>query len=252
MITGGGRYNSSQLIADRIVRAIHHRLRLLHRSNSEFFILGATGNVYTVTLAAIPSCTCPDRTVPCKHILFVLLRVLRLPFDDVCLRRRTLRPCHLARLLAISISTSTLAGPRARARFYQLYSAPAAFQMFPDWAKAAGGRCIMPLRCHRPGDRETVAAVDIIQSKDPDEASSIFTEGKRAVISIKGMEKEVEKRDQLHKLVEASNCIEEIDGILEDGSWDFHCSGANSNPNPAIEECCDAIIKTRKPLSSPF
>ncbi|KAH7657649.1 Mitogen-activated protein kinase kinase kinase protein [Dioscorea alata] len=120
-----GRYNSSQLIADRIARAIHHRLRLLHRSNAQFFILGATGNVYTVTLTATPSCTCPDRTIPCKHILFVLLRVLRLPFDDVCLRRRVLRPCHLTRLLAIPTSAATLAGPRARERFHQLYSTPA-------------------------------------------------------------------------------------------------------------------------------
>ncbi|RVX17605.1 hypothetical protein CK203_003822 [Vitis vinifera] len=39
------RFKPTQPVADRIVRAIRHRLRLLHRSESNFFVLGATGNV---------------------------------------------------------------------------------------------------------------------------------------------------------------------------------------------------------------
>ncbi|KAI3976778.1 hypothetical protein MKX01_008636 [Papaver californicum] len=45
-------------------------LRLLHRSAAYFFILGSTGNVYTVRLSRTPSCNCPDSAFPCKHILF--------------------------------------------------------------------------------------------------------------------------------------------------------------------------------------
>ncbi|CAI5508726.1 unnamed protein product, partial [Closterium sp. Naga37s-1] len=43
-----------------------------------FHVLGATGNVYTVTISQQPSCTCPDygNGNLCKHVLFVLLRVL--------------------------------------------------------------------------------------------------------------------------------------------------------------------------------
>ncbi|XP_008795148.3 mitogen-activated protein kinase kinase kinase 1 [Phoenix dactylifera] len=120
--TVGTRCNPAQQVADRIIRALRHRLRLLHRSDANFFVLGATGNVYTVTLASTPSCTCPDRTVPCKHILFVLLRVLGLSFDDACIWRRTLRPCQLARLLGTPTAPDVLAGSRARERFHQVFS----------------------------------------------------------------------------------------------------------------------------------
>src|SRR5262245_21640594 len=93
------RFEPTQPLAERVIRALRHRLRLLHRSDSTFFVLGATGNVYTVSLSATPSCTCPDRTTPCKHILFVFIRVLGVPLDDSSLWRRTLRPCQLHRLL---------------------------------------------------------------------------------------------------------------------------------------------------------
>ena len=115
------RFRPIQPIADRILRALRHDLRLLHRSDSKFFVLGATGNVYTVTLSAAPSCTCPDRTTPCKHILFVLIRVLGVSLDDACLRRRHLRPCHLNRLLGTPTARETLAGAGVRERFHQLF-----------------------------------------------------------------------------------------------------------------------------------
>lgn len=115
------RFKPSQPISDRIVRALRHRLRLLHRSGSTFFILGATGNVYTVTLSSSPSCTCPDRTTPCKHILFVFIRVLGVSLDDVCLRRRTLRPCQLQRLLGAPTLPEVVAGGTLRQRFHQLF-----------------------------------------------------------------------------------------------------------------------------------
>ncbi|XAR69294.1 Mitogen-activated protein kinase kinase kinase [Bertholletia excelsa] len=115
------RYRVTPPVADRILRALRHRLRLLHRSDSDFFILGATGNVYTVTLSLTPSCSCPDRTTPCKHIFFVFIKVLNVPLDDACLRRRTLRPCQLSRLLSTPSSPETLAGPNVRQIFHQLF-----------------------------------------------------------------------------------------------------------------------------------
>ncbi|XP_010249556.1 PREDICTED: uncharacterized protein LOC104592084 [Nelumbo nucifera] len=116
------RFKPAQPIADRIARAFRHPLQLLHRSDDKFFILGATCNVYTVTLSTTPSCTCPDRTIPCKHILFVFLRVLGMSVDDSCLRRRTLRPCQLSRLLGTPTSPESLAGAHLRERFHQLFS----------------------------------------------------------------------------------------------------------------------------------
>ncbi|KAM0968529.1 hypothetical protein ACFX13_017170 [Malus domestica] len=111
----------TQPFADRILRALHHNLRLLHHRESNFSVLGATGNVYTVSLSATPSCTCPDRTTPCKHILFVFLRVLGLPLDDACLRRKTLRSCQVSRLLGLPMLPESLAAVSLRERFHQLF-----------------------------------------------------------------------------------------------------------------------------------
>ena len=122
----------SQPFADRVVRALHHDLGLLHRSDTTFFVLGATANVYAVTLSATPYCTCPDRTTPCKHILFVLIRALGVSLHDASLRRRTLRPCHLTRLLATPTLPESLAGGALRRRFHQLF-----FDRRPATAAAA-------------------------------------------------------------------------------------------------------------------
>ncbi|XP_038885291.1 uncharacterized protein LOC120075728 [Benincasa hispida] len=115
------RFKPSPAVADRIVRALHHHLRLLHRSGSNFFVLGATGNVYIVSLSSTPSCTCPDRITPCKHILFIYLQALGLSLDDTCLRRRTLRPCQLNRLLAAPIMLKSLAEVGLRDVFHQQF-----------------------------------------------------------------------------------------------------------------------------------
>ncbi|KQK18023.1 hypothetical protein BRADI_1g38100v3 [Brachypodium distachyon] len=117
---------STRRVANRIIRALQHQLRLLHRAGPDFFVLGATGNVYTVTLAVSPACTCPDPGAPCKHILFVLLRVLGLSLDEACVWRHSLRPCQVARLVAAPTRADALAGPRARERFHQLWPSAAA------------------------------------------------------------------------------------------------------------------------------
>jgi len=84
------RYRSKPTIGilQRIDRAKTQRLYLVERSDvihneslsCEFVILGSTGNVYTVQICQIPSCTCPDHAKGnlCKHILFVLLKVVGL------------------------------------------------------------------------------------------------------------------------------------------------------------------------------
>ncbi|KAL3844183.1 hypothetical protein ACJIZ3_001586 [Penstemon smallii] len=132
------RFNPTQPFSDRILRAI----RLLHRSDSLFFILGATGNVYTVNIATAPSCTCPDRATPCKHILFVFIRVLNVPLDDSCLWRRTLRPCQLLRLLDLPTSGEALAGSSLRERFHQLFFQPrGGGARRPEVVVDGGGAC---------------------------------------------------------------------------------------------------------------
>ncbi|XP_050210123.1 uncharacterized protein LOC126660571 [Mercurialis annua] len=115
------RIRPTQPVADRIFRALRHQLKLLHRTDTNFFVLGATGNVYTVTLSTNPSCTCPDRTSPCKHIYFVLIRVLGVSVHDTCLRRGTLRPCKVSLLISLPSSVHSLASVGIRETFHQLF-----------------------------------------------------------------------------------------------------------------------------------
>ncbi|KAL3655684.1 hypothetical protein CASFOL_000080 [Castilleja foliolosa] len=151
------RFTPSQPFSDRIVRAVSHHLRLLHRADSLFFILGATGNVYTVSISAAPSCTCPDRATPCKHILFVLIRVLGLPLDDPSLWRRTLRPCQLSRLLSLPTSGEALAGVALRERFHQLFfRGGVGRSRRPEVAAAEGGGGACPVCLEEMGREDRV------------------------------------------------------------------------------------------------
>eukprot|EP00747_Dinoflagellata_sp_TGD_P032763 gnl/TRDRNA2_/TRDRNA2_136194_c1_seq1.p1 gnl/TRDRNA2_/TRDRNA2_136194_c1~~gnl/TRDRNA2_/TRDRNA2_136194_c1_seq1.p1 ORF type:complete len:581 (+),score=77.73 gnl/TRDRNA2_/TRDRNA2_136194_c1_seq1:704-2446(+) len=87
----------SKRVQERIERALNHRLYLLARrtlpadkaascSGVQLDILGSTGNVYHVKLHSSGcECSCLDFAKAggvCKHLLFVTLRVLRLPSDD--------------------------------------------------------------------------------------------------------------------------------------------------------------------------
>ena len=88
-------------LQERLERAATQRLYLIQQSeippicnNQEekrvsevvnFTVLGSTGNVYTVVLGLVPSCTCPDysrRQDMCKHIMFVLLKVIGLEVSN--------------------------------------------------------------------------------------------------------------------------------------------------------------------------
>lgn len=81
-------------ISERIQRAVHQRLFLVEISTAptatcprhggplvNFTVLGSTGNVYTVTLSKVPTCNCPDAIKGnlCKHLLFVMIKVVGLP-----------------------------------------------------------------------------------------------------------------------------------------------------------------------------
>ncbi|MCO5575470.1 hypothetical protein L7F22_029271 [Adiantum nelumboides] len=117
-------------VQDRIGRAFTHRLYVIDKklsgappSECDFFVLGATGNVYTVKLSLLPSCTCPDHEKGnvCKHILFVMLRVLKLPRDDPRVWQKALLPSELHGLLKnLSVSDAVLASSGVRQRFSQI------------------------------------------------------------------------------------------------------------------------------------
>eukprot|EP00850_Spirogloea_muscicola_P022059 SM000275S10315 [mRNA] locus=s275:6234:8436:+ [translate_table: standard] len=116
----------SKATEERIVRAYAHRLYLIDRQTAacgpdsvptscDFHVLGSTGNVYTVTISRMPRCTCPDnaRGNVCKHLLFVMLRVLKVPQDNPCIWQKALLADEVASLLLNNESSAELAGLRA-------------------------------------------------------------------------------------------------------------------------------------------
>ncbi|GFR45239.1 hypothetical protein Agub_g6637 [Astrephomene gubernaculifera] len=68
----------------------------------EFHVLGATGNVYEVRVSRQPRCSCPDfrKGHLCKHILFVMLRVLRQQPDNPLIWQSALLTREVEQVLA--------------------------------------------------------------------------------------------------------------------------------------------------------
>ncbi|KAF8474929.1 hypothetical protein BDZ91DRAFT_712017 [Kalaharituber pfeilii] len=80
-------------VKDRLARCRYQRMFVIGRERVEgasppeekFKMAGTTGNVYTVHIKKVPKCTCPDgkKSGTCKHILYVMLKVLRARNDLV-------------------------------------------------------------------------------------------------------------------------------------------------------------------------
>ncbi|KAK9848236.1 hypothetical protein WJX84_001782 [Apatococcus fuscideae] len=112
---------ASQKVQERIARAMPgsgHRLFLIDRKLvapvgsdggpiEEFNVLGATANVYKVTISRHPSCSCPDHAKGnvCKHLLFVMLRVIRLAETDSLVWQRALLTSEAEQVLGGERST---------------------------------------------------------------------------------------------------------------------------------------------------
>jgi len=66
-------------------------------------MLGSTGNVYTIRISRSPSCDCPDFSrgnQPCKHIIFILCRVLGLSPQSHLIDSRVLSSDELEQIFA--------------------------------------------------------------------------------------------------------------------------------------------------------
>ncbi|KAI9272232.1 hypothetical protein EDC94DRAFT_595805 [Helicostylum pulchrum] len=123
----------------RVVRSMKQRMFVISReadagdnSIEKFQVLGSVGNNYTVTMGPSVKCTCMDfciRRVHCKHILMVLLKVYRLPIDNLMFR--TLSPNRELRLQSRSygrtVDPSVLIPENVRQKILSI-----GFQNHPD------------------------------------------------------------------------------------------------------------------------
>lgn len=107
----------SKQLLQRLDRALKHPILLVDRTEDpngswrEFHIQGSTGDIYVVRICRDPSCTCLDfqkrrkgeasgAAGPCKHILFVMHRVLKVERMDMRLYQVSLLDSEVTELFA--------------------------------------------------------------------------------------------------------------------------------------------------------
>jgi hypothetical protein len=108
------KHNVSMDVMDRIRRAVSQRLYLVKQDDAscdelgfcrKYTVSGTTGNVYDIQIAQIPSCSCPDfaKGRLCKHIIFVMVKVLHVHRDSVLVFQQALLQSELSTIFSSSI-----------------------------------------------------------------------------------------------------------------------------------------------------
>jgi len=103
----------SHKVLERIDRALTQRLYLVNQEEvvstnddeglaRSYAVLGSTNNVYDIHVGKIPTCSCPDfeKGHLCKHILFVMLKVLRVPQNSPLIYQKALLQSELQSIFA--------------------------------------------------------------------------------------------------------------------------------------------------------
>jgi predicted nucleic acid-binding Zn finger protein len=131
---------------ERLERAETQRLYLVERNQTseascDFVVLGSTGNVYTVQIGEIPTCTCPDfvrKKDLCKHIMFVTLKVIGLDKHDPRSYQRAYVPSELSDMMQMlenrRVGGGTLANESVRQNYAQLKRGEGAPDEDPGYA----------------------------------------------------------------------------------------------------------------------
>jgi hypothetical protein len=96
---------------ERISRALSQRMFLIdskihNEIKRSYKVLGSTGNVYDVDIESIPKCSCPDflKGNLCKHVIFVLCRVLNQERSSRVIYQNALLTIELQEIFALSDS----------------------------------------------------------------------------------------------------------------------------------------------------
>lgn len=96
-------------VRDRISRAFNQKLFFVDQEEitseanglgRKFAIMGTTGNIYDVKIQQQPSCSCPDcaRGKLCKHIIFVMIKVLQVDRNSDLIYQNALLQSELSEI----------------------------------------------------------------------------------------------------------------------------------------------------------
>lgn len=138
----------SRKVMERVERVNCQRMFLLHREQEDsshnsntgsssntvassvvredFKVLGSTGNVYTVTIDRQPRCDCPDWRKnggdPCKHTIFVFLRVLGISQTSHTWYQKALLSSELQIIFASARPDPTTSNPSLQSAYKKAVS----------------------------------------------------------------------------------------------------------------------------------
>ena len=100
-----------QQTLSRCDRAMTQNMKVTSEDReSGVFRVKGKADEYEVKIASTPTCTCPDyqhRHKPCKHIMFVYLRVLNMKVDDALIWQQALLTHEVDAILSNTISEQT-------------------------------------------------------------------------------------------------------------------------------------------------
>jgi hypothetical protein len=107
-------YTPHPHLVKKVERALDQPLQFLDREplddshsypQEKFTIIGSHSNNYTVTMKLVPQCTCPDfvfRRASCKHLIYTLHYVLKVPLDSKLLYQIAFTSTELKAMFDIS------------------------------------------------------------------------------------------------------------------------------------------------------
>lgn len=109
-------------MSSRLQRAMHQRILMLDENvdietvTGKYKILGSTGSTYNVHIDSDNrTCSCPDhmrRSVDCKHILFVLVQILKFRHSDEDVSRITKRGLKAKLLKRLNTKVGIVSHPQ--------------------------------------------------------------------------------------------------------------------------------------------
>ena len=96
--------------------------KVINDHEREYAVLGSTGNVYTITIGTLNECSCPDfaKGNLCKHIMFIMLKVLRVRHNSEYVYQKALLTTELEEIFAAA--PQTLFGVMANAEVRRQYN----------------------------------------------------------------------------------------------------------------------------------
>tara|TARA_R110002050_G_scaffold147012_1_gene272613 strand:- start:1385 stop:2539 length:1155 start_codon:yes stop_codon:yes gene_type:complete len=266
-----GDFQLPKPIADRVSRALNQRLYVIDTSWSEerteqvFRIHGSKGDHYTVSIGRNLICNCMDahnRGI-CKHILFVLIRVFRIPKNSPLLLKKGFSENEIREMVEmhnaqhhvgvqnyLSSSTETSRLPTGSPIFAAKYGLRHAVTLGDASSSSSSPSSAPPASCSSPTASSSPSSVVDPPLPAPSKAAAVVTdvnsnspsqEAEQSASIGKGVRKPIDEDS------ECPICFEDLEESGEELVWCRATCGNNMH-----KDCIDMWSKKAGPVDCPM